>query len=348
MEEQHDERDLNLFFVKAPLPMFIIDRDSKVCHLNEAAEKLSRFGEDDSIGHRYGKIFNCAHSFEHSQGCGYGKHCRICTINNTILKTFQSGQSHHSVEADLTFKTDTGETTLWILISTSYIEIPEGDRIILSIDDISGRKLKETALQRSEKQYSSIFRNHHAPMLVINPDNGNIADANPAALSYYGWNLKEMTSKKIQEINTMTNKEVIGEMDKARTEKRNHFYFKHKLANEEIHDVEVYSGPIQFDGKQVLLSIIHDISDQVKAEQEKDKLIKELKQAAKEIKTLSGLIPICSHCKKTRDDKGYWNSLEAFIEKNSDSKFSHGLCPECLEDIYGNKKWFNNRTDKNN
>ncbi len=61
--------------------------------------------------------------------------------------------------------------------------------------------------------------------------------------------------------------------------------------------------------------------------------LKELQNALKDIKTLSGLIPICSSCKKIRDDKGYWKQVEAFIQERFDTKFSHGLCPECL-DIY--------------
>jgi len=76
------------------------------------------------------------------------------------------------------------------------------------------------------------------------------------------------------------------------------------------------------------------------ADQEKEKLIIELKQALKEIKTLSGLIPLCSMCKKIRDDKGYWNQLEFYIEKYSDATFSHSMCPECSDELYGKENWY--------
>lgn len=56
----------------------------------------------------------------------------------------------------------------------------------------------------------------------------------------------------------------------------------------------------------------------------------ELKEALIEVKTLSGLLPICISCKKIRDDKGYWNQLEAHISKYSEARFSHGICPECI------------------
>ncbi len=61
---------------------------------------------------------------------------------------------------------------------------------------------------------------------------------------------------------------------------------------------------------------------------------KRLQEALANVRTLSGLIPICASCKKIRDDKGYWNQLELYIQKNSDVLFSHGLCPDCVQQLY--------------
>lgn len=77
-----------------------------------------------------------------------------------------------------------------------------------------------------------------------------------------------------------------------------------------------------------------------KAEQDKEKLIVELKKALGEVKTLQGIIPICSHCKSIRDDKGAWGKLEAYIEDKSEAQFSHGICEACMETLYGNEKWY--------
>jgi len=82
------------------------------------------------------------------------------------------------------------------------------------------------------------------------------------------------------------------------------------------------------------------VKARVKTHIELSKTMKALQMALKKIKTLNGLIPICSSCKKIRDDKGYWNLLEAYIEKHSDASFSHGLCPECSDQMYGDKKWY--------
>ena len=61
----------------------------------------------------------------------------------------------------------------------------------------------------------------------------------------------------------------------------------------------------------------------------------ELQKALSEIKTLSGLLPICASCKKIRDDKGYWNQIELYIRDHTEAEFSHGLCPICAENLYG-------------
>ena len=66
----------------------------------------------------------------------------------------------------------------------------------------------------------------------------------------------------------------------------------------------------------------------------------ELEKKAEEVKILSGLLPICAQCKKIRDDKGYWNNLEAYIEKHSDVLFSHSICSECSDALYGSEDWY--------
>lgn len=69
-------------------------------------------------------------------------------------------------------------------------------------------------------------------------------------------------------------------------------------------------------------------------EKKQAEIIDQLQHALAEVKTLSGLLPICSHCKNIRDDKGYWSKIEAYIYKHSDAKFSHSICPECAKKYY--------------
>jgi PAS domain S-box-containing protein len=83
-----------------------------------------------------------------------------------------------------------------------------------------------------------------------------------------------------------------------------------------------------------LCFFVRDITERKRAEEEREKLIRELQQAISEVKTLSGLLPICAACKRVRDDGGYWNQIETYIRGHSGVQFSHGLCPECIVKLY--------------
>ncbi len=69
-------------------------------------------------------------------------------------------------------------------------------------------------------------------------------------------------------------------------------------------------------------------------QQEREILIEELKRALAEVRTLSGLLPICAACKKIRDDRGYWSQIEEYISRHSEAEFTHGICPECAKRLY--------------
>jgi hypothetical protein len=79
---------------------------------------------------------------------------------------------------------------------------------------------------------------------------------------------------------------------------------------------------------------VHDISERKNAEEDRERLIRELREALSKIKTLSGLLPICASCKKIRDDSGYWNQIECYIREHSEAEFTHSLCPDCIKKLY--------------
>lgn len=87
---------------------------------------------------------------------------------------------------------------------------------------------------------------------------------------------------------------------------------------------------------------LRDITNNKRTEQDREKLISKLQDAVAKIKTLSGLVPICANCKKIRDDNGYWNQIESYIQKHSEASFSHSMCPECSEKFYGKQDWYVN------
>ena len=82
------------------------------------------------------------------------------------------------------------------------------------------------------------------------------------------------------------------------------------------------------------VAVKEDITARKKIEADRDQLIHHLQEALANVKSLSGMLPICAGCKKIRDDKGYWSQVESYIQSHSEAKFSHGMCPDCL------KKWY--------
>ena len=110
---------------------------------------------------------------------------------------------------------------------------------------------------------------------------------------------------------------------------------KHKIGGEVSYFI-ITARPFK-DAHGNLVGIVEsfqDITDRKEAEIAKTELIDELKNALEQVKQLSGMLPICSSCKKIRDDKGYWNQIESYIRDHSEAEFSHGICPECSKKLY--------------
>ena len=121
-------------------------------------------------------------------------------------------------------------------------------------------------LRASEARYRSLFENKHAVMLLIDPRSGEIVDANPGAEAYYGWTRQQLRAMKISDINPMSPEELEAEIQLARGERRNLFNFRHRLADGSLRDVEVSSGPINLGDRELLYSIVNDVTARKQAE----------------------------------------------------------------------------------
>ncbi|NHA14483.1 PAS domain S-box protein [Thioalkalivibrio sp. XN279] len=122
------------------------------------------------------------------------------------------------------------------------------------------------ALRASEARYRSLFENKHSVMLLVDPATGEIVDANPAAAEYYGWTRDQLCKMKIFDINPMSDAALAAEMQLARAEERRFFNFQHRLADGSLRDVEVSSGPIRLEGRELLYSIVNDVTARKQAE----------------------------------------------------------------------------------
>lgn len=83
----------------------------------------------------------------------------------------------------------------------------------------------------------------------------------------------------------------------------------------------------------VIYAVARDLTAQKAAEEERARLHRELEESLAEIKTLQEILPICSYCRKIRDDEDYWHTVESYISQHTESQFSHGICPSCMTDL---------------
>ncbi|MCF8358987.1 MAG: PAS domain S-box protein [Prolixibacteraceae bacterium] len=131
--------------------------------------------------------------------------------------------------------------------------------------------------------FNRFFKNSIAVMLLIDPDTFSIADANPAAEKFYGWNRSRLVQMHIDQINTLSPEAIEVEMEKARKQERSYFRFKHRKANGMVCPVEVFSSKVEINGKTYLHSIIHDITQTVEAEQKLQEYYKLFKNLAAQV-----------------------------------------------------------------
>ncbi len=156
-------------------------------------------------------------------------------------------------------------------------ELADANRVLETSNKETKEALKRErslteALRLSEERFRMLFEKNKAVMLIIDPKTGQILEANRSSVNYYGYPRYRLLDMTINDINTLKPNEVARELRLAELEERNHFQFQHTLANGEIRDVEVHSGPLEWGGRQVLYSIIHDITDRKRAEAELERI----------------------------------------------------------------------------
>jgi PAS domain S-box-containing protein len=246
------------------------------------------------------------------------------------LKQLLSGKI---TDFDLEYPCHSPEIECWFHMHCRRMVDPSGWAVI-SHEDVSKRKRAERALRESEELYQSLFVKNTSMIILINPVSIRVVDANPAACLFYGYSRYQMKHLKATDFNLLSEEALRAEIEKGMNGEKNHFEFEHRSADGSIRDVEVFAGPIKLKNRTLLCSIIHDVSEKKQFEKEREVLISNLQSALDEIKVLRGILPICSKCKKIRDDSGYWEQIESYIDKHSDAKFSHGICPDCIKELY--------------
>jgi PAS domain S-box-containing protein len=152
---------------------------------------------------------------------------------------------------------------------------------------LAGRYRRNRVVERlreSESRYLSLFENNHAVMLLVAPDTGDIADANPSACAYYGYSRPEMRRKNAMDIGDDPAEAVLARLREAATAGSRQTQARHRLADGSVRDVQIYSGPIRFLGRQLLYAIVLDVTERRMAE-EAMQAAKEAAEAASRVKS---------------------------------------------------------------
>jgi PAS domain S-box-containing protein len=169
-------------------------------------------------------------------------------------------------------------TTIYVRENAKAIRDKNGKSLYYdgTVEDITEQKMARERLRKSEEQFRRLFEDHAAVKLIVDPETGNIVDANKAAARFYGWSKHELKAMKIDQINTLPPDKVKQEMENAHMPKKTFFEFKHRLKDGSVKDVAVFSSKVEWEGKTCLHSIIHDITQS--------------KEAGKLIRTLSAVV----------------------------------------------------------
>lgn len=197
------------------------------------------------------------------------------------------------------------------------------------IDAIFGLCKDLTREQEALQKFDRFFRMNPALMAVNKVPERTFHDVNDAFLSTLGYTSDEVIGKSAAELGLFLD---AARQDELSAQLKEHGFFREAELQIRTKDGRVLDGLfsgdlIQSQGTTWFLTVMIDIT-------ERQRNVSELRQALAEIRALQAILPICSGCKKIRDDGGYWQQVDAYITEHTGTQFSHGMCPDCMERLY--------------
>lgn len=190
--------------------------------------------------------------------------------------------------------------------------------------------------QELHQKFEQFFRVNPAPMAISRLPDGVYLEVNEAFEEVLGYTSEEVLGHDPAELDLTPDLE---DLQRAMRMLADYGHFRDLEMRVRTKDRSLRTGifsrtVIESHGHRLLLSVMTDISKQKEAEKKLEESFQELRSAFHKIKTLQGILPICSCCKNIRDDQGYWEALDAYISRHTDARFTHGICPECRARLY--------------
>ncbi len=211
----------------------------------------------------------------------------------------------------------------------------------LTITNVLERRSAEKALAASQNELTSIIRT--IPDIIYRLDVDGRLTFISDSVKKYGYLPEDLLGSSMMDLVHPQDREKASfRVNERRTGERGTREFELRLITKsnsavpfEIFSISsegIYSSKKPEGGSFVgTQGLAKDITERKRAEEEREQLIEELRNALDEVNILSGLLPICSYCKKVRDDDGYWQQIDSYIESRSEAKFSHGMCNDCMK-----------------
>lgn len=215
------------------------------------------------------------------------------------------------------------------------------------LEEIAERRMTEQSLRESEDRFRTIFDAVNEAIILYDLKTGVIIDVNRRMCDLFGYTRAEALHLTLGAISSgqtpYTRSDALIRIRNIATEGPQVFEWHCKAKDGSLFWGEMNARFATIRRQECVVFTVRDITERKESEMERERLSGELQAAlAAKVKQLTGFLPICSSCKKVRDDQGYWNQIESYIREHSDAEFTHSLCPECANRLYGDilKKTF--------
>lgn len=306
-----------------PDAVVLMDADFKIIYWNSAAEKIYGYPAQDVLGRDIALLVP-----EDTHGREYkGRAAFLSSKQSPVLHRCITGIGVRSDGSR--FPTEVS-SFMW----------SDGNRSFYGaiIRDVSERVRSDNKIREAKEFLEKVFATSPDGILVTDKG-GHIVQVNQAFLDMMGYTEAEVIGRHPE---TFYPDDYNPDVMPPHIEQvflqgyiRN-YETRRRRKDGTIIDVELSISLLtdsngEFSG---MVSCIRNITERKLMERSRDRLIAELQEALTNVKTLSGLLPICASCKRIRNDSGYWQQIESFLHEHSGAVFSHGICPECMEKLY--------------